>query len=156
MNSQTQCEEFKMRTQDEIVAELRKADGELSDFFGTKSSDALEFLDFEHAKEFLKPEATAQEWESVVKPITRDAIVKKISDYMAFAFEKANNCRGLSANRSISHMEGWLWILGDEDLRREFDSIEYEHYGKEKLIFLCEHFGIDFKSLDNGIRTNGE
>jgi hypothetical protein len=53
-------------------------------------------------------------------------------------------------------MMGWLWLLGDEELHNKIEAIEYEHYGKEKLIAICEHFGWDWKKLDDGRRVNSD
>lgn len=47
-----------MKTQKEIVDKINEIKDE--DFFGFRVSDLLEYLDFEHAKEFLKPEATKE------------------------------------------------------------------------------------------------
>lgn len=118
------------------------------------STDLVEFLDFDNAKDFLKENATKEEWDKTITPNTQEAIKSKILDYMPFAWEKANGMRGISANRSIDHMTAWLWLY-DDNLLEKVEEIEYEHYGKEKLIAICEHFNWDWKQWDDGIRTNG-
>lgn len=135
-----------MRTQEEILERIKFWEDD--DFLGTKRRDLVEFLDFENAKQFLKDEVTESDWTKEVDPVAC------IKNYMEFAWDKANNCRGLSAWRSIEHMTAWIWLLGDEDLQKKFDETEYEHYGKEKLIVVCEHLGIDWEKYDDGIRTN--
>ncbi|GAH45300.1 unnamed protein product [marine sediment metagenome] len=52
-----------MRTQDEIVARIR--DRKEHDFLGFEVSEYLDYLDFAHVKEFLKPDATPEQWEEV-------------------------------------------------------------------------------------------
>lgn len=137
------------RTQQQIVERLRGNNER--DPFGWSASDLLEWLDFEHAKEFLKPEATADKWaeRDAPKPVREQMV-----EYMPFAWEKANNCRGLSAGRSINHYQNWLWLLGEDKLA---DSIgDYEFYGKPQLVQICEFLGIDHKQWDDGIRSNVE
>lgn len=141
-----------MRTQEEIVSRINSSESE--DFMGTQRSDLLGFLEFQNAKEFLKPEATEEDWAKVYKSTDAD-VKKEMLDYMEFAWGKANDMRGLSAGRSIDHYTAWIWLLGDEELQKKFEETEYEHYGKEKLIVVCEHFGWDYKKWDDGVRTNG-
>jgi hypothetical protein len=47
-----------------------------------------------------------------------------------------------------------MWLMGNKALEG-MEEIEYEHYGKEKLIYVCEFFGLDWKQWDDGVRTNG-
>ncbi len=140
-----------MKTQTEIVERLKEVKN--GSFFGWEWDDYLRFLSFEHAKPFLLSTATPTDWNDDYKEPTSENILKLMLGYMPFAFEKANNCRGISSNRSIAHYESWLWLL-DDDFLKEFNAIEYEHYGKEKLISICEKYGWDWKQWDNGIRTN--
>ena len=104
-----------MRSTDEILAKMR--DKEFEDFFGTRRGDLLEWLPFDHAREWLKPEATPEKWAEYKfpRPATDEAVLEQIRDYMPFAWKKANNCRGLSAARSILHMQAWLWLLGADE-----------------------------------------
>lgn len=138
------------RTQDAIVEQinLRKSD----DLFGFEWHMYLEYLDFEHARQFLKDDVTAEKWCSSTKTPSQQII-----EYMPFAWEKANDQRGLSANRSIEHMIAWLWL--DESpiydaIVREYDD-NYNFYGKPILEQICDHYGVNWRALDNGIRTNG-
>ncbi len=140
-----------MRTQEEILQKIE--DYKSDDFFGHKRGDLIDFLTFENARPFLKEGVTAEQWEPT--PNTQEAIKAKIIEYMPFAWGKANDMRGLSASRSIEHMEAWIWMYGEEGLWDKIEAIGYEHYGKQKLIAICEHFGFDWKPLDNGERTNG-
>ena len=112
------------------------------------------FLNYENAKEYLKKSVTKKEWDDHRPESSDKGIKKEIKKYMSFAWEKANDCRGISANRSMDNMTAWLWLLNNTELTNKFEETEYEHYGKEKLIVVCEHLKIDWKKLDNGIRTN--
>lgn len=137
-----------IRSQDEILAELERV--QKNDFFGFKSNDLLGYLDYDHAKEYLKPEVTAEEWKA--SPSDRASILKEMEDYMPFAWDKANNGRGLSAGRSLAHYTVWVWMLGDQD---QFGDLEtYQHYGKDNLRQLCKLYGWDADKWDDGRRVN--
>lgn len=139
-----------MRTQEEILNRIE--DVRKNDFFGAETGDLIPFLTFENAKPFLKEGITEDQWNE--KTPTEESIKNEAKEYLPFAWEKANDMRGISANRSIDHMRAYAWLLGDEILK-EFDGIAYEHYGKEKLIYISDVVGFDWKSHDNGERTNG-
>lgn len=137
-----------IRTQEQIVERLRSNDER--DPLGFSFSDLVVWLDYEHAKEFVRPEVTAAEWaeqHGSPKPV-RDQMI----DYMPFAWEKANNCRGISAGRSLNHYQAWLWLLGEDGLA---DSLSgYQYYGKNELTRICEFLGLDAKQWDDGARVN--
>lgn len=142
-----------MRTQDEIVKriESRKAD----DLLGFETGEYINRLDFSNARPFLKDSVTEQDWleACVIKPP-----IKRMHDYMEFAWGKANNCRGISANRSVMHCIAWLWLAEEDELlmqvEDEFNG-NYHFYGKPILEIICEHFDWDWSQWDNGIRSNG-
>ena len=82
-----------------------------------------------------------------------------MEDYMPFAWDKANGCRGLSALRSLIHFAAWLWLLSNEDYNHfgGFKGLsDYQFYGKEKLIDICERFNWDHFQWDDGVRSNSE
>ena len=144
-----------MKMQNEIVKRIREFNNNGKDFLGFQRSDLLGALDFDHAKEFLKPEANKKEWNKEVFTLKSDKDVKKaMSDYMEFAWNKANNCRGISAGRSMAHYSAWTWLLGDEIYNQFYDLEEYQYYGKDNLVKLCEFLGLDSKKWDDGVRTN--
>jgi hypothetical protein len=138
------------RTQDEILAKIRE--WQPRDLFGFKTGDLIGYLDYEHAKEFLKEEVTADTWQP--EPNNREAILLTMLEYMPFAWEKANGCRGISAGRSLAHYTAWIWMIEDE---AEFGNLEqYEHYGKEHLRSICAHYGWNADQWDDGERLNSE
>ena len=141
---------FDMRTQEEILQKIESLKDD--DFFGFKTSDLIEYLNFENAKPFLKDGVTPEQWHQAIGQ--REYILKVMLDYMPFAWDKANYCRGLSAMRSLEHFSIWVWLLGDES--KFGDLLEYEHYGKEHLIAICDNYGWDWKQWDNGKRVNSE
>lgn len=139
-----------MRTQEQIVEKIEQV--KETDFFGFQTTDLIGFLDYQHAKPYLKPEVTEEQWKPNL--YTREHILSMMHEYMPFAWDKANNCRGLSAGRSMSHYSIWVWLLGDEDAFGDLE--DYNYYGKDNLVRICNHYGWDPKQWDDGIRSNGE
>lgn len=139
----TAPKERTMRSQEEIVARIEEI--KKDDFFGFETSDLIDFLDFEHAKQYLKPEATAKEWDAREHKTAEESI----KSYMAFAWEKANDKRGISASRSVSHMRSWAWLAGNQELT-DFINEEghYAPYGKPILAKICEVYNLP--NQDNG------
>lgn len=136
------------RTQDEIVERIRNR--KASDFFGFESGEYVDYLDYAYAKEFLKDDTSQEQWKEAQKVVKSPE--DTIKDYMSFAWEKANNCRGISASRSILHMIAWLWLDG-----KDWPEIEdYAYYGKPQLVRICEEYGVDWRALDDGRWVNSE
>lgn len=138
-----------MRTQQEILSRIEQR--KKGDPLGFEWPIYFESLTFENAKPFIKEDATKESWG---EPKTVESIRQEAIEYMPFAWEKANDCRGISANRSIYHYMAWLWLLGEDGFDDLFDS--YEYYGKPQLERVCKYFVLDPKKWDDGIRTNGE
>ena len=144
-----------MRTPEEIVKRIEElasvGNGDFGlDFFGAQRIDLIYTLPYEYAKPFINEEATEELWNDARRKGTSEEYIK---DYMEFAWSKANGCRGLSASRSIDHFEARLWLHGDDELCEKFRQVDYGFYGKDKLIFICEHFGWDWKQWDDGVRS---
>lgn len=137
-----------MRTGEEILEKIKEIENE--DIFGFMRTDLIVRLPFNLAKPFLKENAKESDWK--IAPRDRDSILTEMLEYMPFAWEKANNFRGLSAGRSMNHYSVWVWLAGD-DLG---DLNEYQYYGKNNLVRICEHYGWDHKQWDDGVRRNSE
>lgn len=137
-----------IRSQGEIVAEFERVKSE--DFFGFKSSDLLLYLDYEHVKPYLKKGVTPEQW--VARAGDRESILKEMEEYMSFAWDKANNCRGISAARTLAHYTVWVWMLGDQDHFGDLES--YQYYGKDNLRKICDFYGWDADQWDDGVRVN--
>lgn len=140
------------RATEEIIARIKEVEGSVSDFFGTISSDLLTTLTFEQAKPWLKDEATSADWKQSDRTVS--GLLKEIRDYLPFAWGKANNQRGLSACRSINHMQAWLWLLGEEQAAEEIG--DYDMYGKPQLRAISEAVGFDWRAEDDGDWSNTE
>lgn len=122
-----------IRTTDEILKKINE--GFKNDIFGFGVSDIIEALPFEHAKKFYtdeflnKPDAKEIHEKEQLK--TKDDVLKRMKDYLEFAYRKAENQRGLSADRSIQHYIAWAWLIDDEFykwLENEYET-NYHSYG---------------------------
>lgn len=135
-----------VRTDAEIIAQIKAVASD--DWMGTQTNGLVSYLTFSAAKnlKLLKPEATEDEWGEVT-PRDSESVTAEILKYMPFAWDKANNCRGISAGRSLNHMKVWLWMLLNEEAT-EFLS-GYDCYGKPQLRAICEAFGWDWTQWDN-------
>jgi hypothetical protein len=137
-----------MRKQEEI-AEKCKTFGE-SLIGSMVVSDLLVYLDFEHAKEFLKEGITAADWngdgdeDAIGRQYTRENVLKEMADYVCFAFEKMDGQRGISSARAIAHYQCWLFLLGEEDehAARLIELAEYvDGYGQGFMHEVCDAYG---------------
>ena len=115
-----------MKTQDEIVKRIKER--KANDFLGFEIPIYMLALDFEHAKQILKPDVT--EWEQL---LTDDAsVINEIKNYIPFAEDKIEDLRGISASRSILHFIAWTWLIDEafsNELQKDFDT-NYKNYGK--------------------------
>lgn len=141
-----------MRTQDEIVKRIRERID--NDMLGFEWHEYLMYLDYEHAKEFLKPEADKARWDDSRIVPDDNELKQRAIDYMQFAWDKANGCRGISSSRSISHYIAWIWLMGEDGFDDLFD--DYEFYGKPQLERIGSFLGVDTSIFDDGKRSNTE
>lgn len=118
-----------MKTQKEIIDKIKKEKN--NDLFGTIKNDLMIFLDLENIKPFLDDENKLKIYKKCKMENTVINIIKKMKDYLDFAFDKAETQRGLSANRSMDHYHTWIWLLNEE--KRFGDIRKYEDYGISHL-----------------------
>ena len=140
-----------MRATEEILSRI--AEVEKDDWMGTQRSDLVCYLPWSAAASFLKDGATEDAWDPAAAD--SESVRNDMQNYMEFAWSKANNCRGISASRSIDHMRVWLWMLG-RDAASVWVDATYYNYGKPQLRAICEAFGWDWKQWDDGRWANYE
>lgn len=119
---------MKLRTVAEIVAKLKIVSKE--DMLGWGVPDYVIYLDYEHAKEYLKDDVSKSEWKKKIYSL--EEVLKVMREYLPFAYEKANGRRGISANRSMDHFKNWYWLLGEDELSENVWN-NYGAYGLPKL-----------------------
>lgn len=128
------------RTQTEIVEMVRDIQASSGDLFGVTTMHLVNALDYDLAKEFLKPDVTREDWVPQFK--TREDVIKAAEDYLDFAFEKAANERGLSASRSVDHYGAWVFLACTREEHNEFAEHEYGWYGVAQLMKAAELLGL--------------
>ena len=142
-----------MRTKEEILERIRER--RECDIFGFELTEYLSALSKEDAEvlkgEVLKPDADLSGWEQTLK--TGEDVWQVMVEYMPFAWDKANGCRGISAERSLAHYKAWLWLIEEDWDDRLSD---YEFYGKDQLVEICKFLSLDPNQWDDGVRVNSE
>ena len=128
------------------------------DIIGFETDEYLIYMSFDKLRTIVKPEMSDDDLREAMSELSRDHMLDTMREYMAFAWEKANNMRGISANRSIEHYVAWTWLAGDAGLSAEIGDMawnEYCYYGKPILERICNFYGWDYGLWDDGVRTNG-
>lgn len=135
-----------MRTQDEIVTRLHAT--EVRDVFGFERELLAVYLDAAHVRPFCRADADLSDWTAL--PLTRAAVLEAMRDYMAFAWGKVQDHRGISAGRSVQKMAAWCWLLGDDEaVAFAENDAHYPQYGAPILAFLSERFGFPIPDDDD-------
>lgn len=138
-----------MRTPEEVVERIKE---EQQKFLSFQPSVLAMYLPFNLLKQVLKQvakkDADLADWAPL--PLTRERILFDMGQYMAFAWEKAINHRGLSAGRSVDKMRAWLWLLGEENDLVSFVNSDdnYPNYGAPILKRICEAFDLPLPEKD--------
>lgn len=142
-----------MRTTEEILAYMIKVQEE--DVLGVMREDCILALPFETAKQFLGDGVTEDDFNQL-NLYEASKGLEFVKSYLRFAWGKANNCRGISAARSVQHLCARLWLAGYGKLSEEHFSGDYEWYGKPQLVIASELCGFDWRAHDNGRWVNTE
>lgn len=126
-----------MKTSEQVCEYIKNNEGFLS--FTTEALIGL--LPFEHAKAWLKADAKEADWK---QDDTSDAAVLAVlTDYMAFAWGKVEDHRGISAGRSVEKCTAWAWYLRGDDILSEIEAAEYAQYGAPKLAVICRALNLN-------------
>lgn len=129
-----------MRTQDAVVQKIKES----KSLLGFDREVLVPYLDFEHAKEFLKEGTTPDQWETT--PLDEKTVLEEMREYMArIGWEKVEDHRGISAGRTIEKMQAWMWLLNtpqaDELIEFADDGANYPQYGAPILAKICSVYG---------------
>ena len=149
-----------MRTEKEILERLTHKDC-TDDIFGAYAGRLLDGLSYDAAvarelvgTEFMAKVAAgeAEKW----APLTDEKARAEILSYLEFAWDKANNKRGLSAGRSIAHFSALTWLIGDDDAAAFLaNDNHYAPYGKPMLQYLSDRYGYTGEG-DDGDHSDSE
>lgn len=127
-----------MKTLEEIVKEYKSKtlDGrDLSRLAQFVPFDMLSELGIEPNEEYN----TLEKWNELVKPFTRENVLKQLKEDVSFGFEKALNRRGLSAGAMYECVRMWNIIL--QEGLEDFDS--YAQYGLPLFRETAVKYGFD-------------
>lgn len=134
-----------IRTQEEILERFNQVD----DILDIQKNDLAAYLSFENVKPFLteedveKVENGDEKWEQSTDP------KEDILDYLEFAYEKAENERGLSAYRSMLHFKTWIWLDNEEFYNEIIDMLDnHTEYGIPALDKIAEHYDWERKTVE--------
>ena len=153
-----------MRTQEEIVERCRAKSAE---FLSFEPEVLLDYLDYAHAKEFLEPEVTEEQWAGLdhgaggnapshKRILVESDIPEQMAGYMSFAWGKVEDHRGISAGRSIEKLKALAWLLGDDEtVTFAEDSSNYPQYGAPILKCLCQRYDLPIPEGE-GLRRMAE
>jgi len=135
-------------TADQIIERIK--DRKKGDMLGFEWQEYCPYLNYEQlvrAGVEFKEDLSDTDKKAIndVTVLDRDKIIEQMRDYMPFAVGKAENQRGISASRSLSHYVAWIWLAGDFDFSKEIDenhnSAGDGDYGLWILEKICEKYG---------------
>ena len=124
-----------MRTLEELEARINKhAEDSTERLFIQMCGGFHPLMDW--SPTWLKEEYTPE-------PLTEEAVIKEMQNYIDFALRKANNERGISSNRSVWKYVQWLWLLEDDELFSfARDDSNYPMYGMPILKKIIEKYNL--------------
>jgi len=143
-----------IRTPAEITARIEEIKGE--DFLGFRSQVLVASLPFEEAQAGGWPAegVTAERWAEFVH-VTEEEITKAAIDYLEFAFGKAEDHRGISANRSVEKMGEFAWLLCRDDVESAMEQADYAQYGVPVLVAFAESFSDESRAIWATVKNEG-
>lgn len=116
------------RTNEEIVDRIANyRDRSPDDMLGFGLDVLVMALPFDAAKPLLANDVAEEDWNQEVDT------EKSAVDYLRFALEKAENHRGISADRSVRKIREYAWLMGRDDAVTAMDDAPYENYGVPML-----------------------
>ena len=117
-----------------------------ADMLGFEVDEYMPYMSVEGMRPLAKEGVTDETLREIQLTLTRGEMVADMERYMEFAIGKANDQRGISANRSIQHYIAWTWLAGDNDLSAEVERMyekEYHNWGLPILRKICEFYGFN-------------
>ncbi len=126
---------MRQRTEDEVVEHTRAVG---DDWLGFRAEVLVSHLSADKAREFCKEDADLSEWEAL--PLHVESVFAEMVDYLDFAWGKALDHRGISANRSIDKLSELLWLIGDDEVLALFEAADYMPYGAPQLAVISSAY----------------
>ncbi|MDG4803648.1 hypothetical protein [Micromonospora sp. WMMD980] len=124
------------RTQEDILSRINHIAGS-DDLFGFRQDLLINALDIDHARPFLQPGVTAQQWNRSRWDGYADAEAYG-REYLWFAVHKVVNHRSGSASRAVDKLTELAWLLGRDDVVAAVTAAPYPRYGAPKIAVFAE------------------
>jgi hypothetical protein len=141
-----------MRTVGEIIERIKVE--RQNDILGLSIGDLIGVLTFEEAEKIRAEDITKDDW-GVVLSREPGKVKERLVDYLPFAIEKVLDHRGISADRSVSHMRNYVWLIGDEEALKFVENhSNYPQYGAPVLKYLADRYGFNYKNILNKKELN--
>lgn len=138
------------RTDQEIIDRIKVVTP--TDWLGVMQAELVGYLSYEAARPFVKDTVSEELWN---EQRTLDPM-KAARDYLGFAWDKANSCRGLSAGRSLDHLSVHLWMAGYDELVSTHFNGRWNFYGKPQLVIASILCNFPWTNCDDSRWVNSE
>lgn len=137
MNEFTRPDET-VRNKQEILHRLKYHESDAID--GRDMARLLAYVTLDEVCEAVPElqEKGAEPWETT--PLTREAVLKAFERDLAFAFEKALDQRGISADCMFHVVRAYGWLLKDDEIANWPDD-KYAQYGLPLLKRAADKYG---------------
>lgn len=139
-----------MRTQEEITARIEELS--LKDHLGFERASLLEYLDFDHAKEYLREGVTQAQWDRTRPELDFQPIRDRIILRLPVAWLMANQCRQLAVTSAVSYFKTWLWLLEKDEVAEMMFPLIW--IGKYQLMILSRYVGFPDGNHDDNVWRN--
>lgn len=124
-----------MRTQDEIVHRLAMIVAAKLPM-DREYPILLPCLDWEHARPFLKPEATAALWDASELTPDEETLQREGAACLERAWETLTEHDVMRAARLIGNFRAYLWLLATDDDVVEYDAVPPRPYGGPRFLYV--------------------
>lgn len=121
------------RTQEEILARFNAVDS----FFGYEREILAEAMDVQTLAAVGIDATALADW----RQLTHADLEAAAESYLEFAIGKIEEHRGLSADRSVTKLREYAWLLGRDDVVEAMDATGYAQYGAPKVRVFARKFG---------------
>ena len=141
-----------MRKKKEVLERFKKGleEDKIGIWYEFNGKLLVPYLPFEYLRnDFFKEEVSDKEIRDFMEDINKDSIMKEMKEYLSFAWEKCNNERGISANRSIEHFIEWIWLIDEvfsNKIYKEYNE-NYHSYGANILEMVEDYLREDEKIM---------
>ena len=137
-----------MKTLQELLNKVSEDKPTREHILDFNTDDLLQFVPFDEAGYFLKPDVTKEEWNGYYRPLKRGNVIGVMEDYMKHAWEICLQKGSKSPRQVISHYHAWLWILEDEEaIEFLLDPDNFDCFGIPILHYICEKYNWGVKSF---------